>query len=68
MKAVSGRELCRVLEKNGWFLLRVHGSHHYYGKEGVEVKLSVPVHGNQSLKPGLLRNLLKAAEISEDDL
>jgi predicted RNA binding protein YcfA (HicA-like mRNA interferase family) len=68
VKAVSGRQLCRVLEKNGWVLLRVHGSHHYFGKEGVEVKLSVPVHGNQSLKPGLLRSLLKAAGLSEDDL
>ena len=43
MKAISGRELCQTLERHGWVLLRVHGSHHYYGKEGVDVKLSVPV-------------------------
>ena len=68
MKAISGREFCRILERHGWELLRVHGSHHYYGREGVDVKLSVPVHGNRSLKPGLLRGLLKAAGLSEGDL
>lgn len=68
MKATSGRQLCRALEKHGWVLLRIHGSHHYYGKEGVDAKLSVPVHGNQALKPGLLRSLLKAAGLSENEL
>jgi len=68
VKAVSGREFCRVLERHGWTLLRVHGSHHYYGREGIDVKLSVPVHGNRSLKPGLLRSLIKAADLSEGDL
>lgn len=68
MKAVSGREFCLSLERNGWTLLRIHGSHRYYGREGVEVKLSVPVHGNRSLKPGLQRSLLKAADLSESDI
>jgi len=68
VRAVSGRELCRLLEQHGWTLLLVHGSHHYYGKEEADVKLSVPVHANRSLKPGLLRSLLKAAGLSELDL
>ena len=57
-----------MLERHGWVLLRIHGSHHYYGKAGVDVKLSVPVHANRSMKPGLLRSLLKAAGLSESDL
>lgn len=61
MKAMSGREFCRLLEQNGWSLLRVSGSHHIYGKIGVNVRLSVPVHGNDSLKTGLLRHLMKMA-------
>jgi hypothetical protein len=35
MKSVSGKELASVLDRNGWQLLRVHGSHHIYGKPGV---------------------------------
>ena len=68
MKAVSGKELARILEKRGWQLLRVNGSHHIYGKPGSNVRLSVPVHGNQPLKIGLLHHLLKMAGLSESDL
>jgi predicted RNA binding protein YcfA (HicA-like mRNA interferase family) len=32
------------------------------------VRLSVPVHGNAPLKTGLLRHVMKLAEVSEDDL
>jgi len=28
MKSVSGKELARILERHGWQLLRIHGSHH----------------------------------------
>jgi predicted RNA binding protein YcfA (HicA-like mRNA interferase family) len=35
MKAMTGRELARLVERHGWSLLRVHGSHHIYEKAGV---------------------------------
>ena len=68
MRSVSGKELAKALERYGWGLLRVQGSHHIYGKAGSDVRLSVPVHGNQALKVGLLRHLLKMAGLTEDDL
>ena len=68
MKSISGKRFCKVLERQGWSLLRIHGSHHIYGQEGSVVRLSVPVHGNQALKRGLLLHLLKMAELSEDVL
>jgi predicted RNA binding protein YcfA (HicA-like mRNA interferase family) len=52
----------------GWQLLRINGSHHIYGKSDNPARISVPVHGNQSLKPGLLRHFLKVANLSEDDI
>lgn len=42
MKSVSGKEVAKALERNGWSLLRVQGSRHIYGKIGSEVRLSVP--------------------------
>ena len=68
MKSVSGKEFAKILEQHGWSLLRVQGSHHIYGRAGRDVRLSVPIHGNQGLKIGLLRHLLKLAGISESDL
>ena len=68
MKSVSGKEFTKILERHGWSLLRVQGSHYIYGRAGSDVRLSVPVHGNQALKTGLLRHLMKMAGISEADL
>jgi predicted RNA binding protein YcfA (HicA-like mRNA interferase family) len=68
MKTMSGRTLSRTLERNGWSLLRISGSHHIYGKAGSVVRLSVPIHGDQPLKTGLLHHLLKMAGLSEADL
>jgi predicted RNA binding protein YcfA (HicA-like mRNA interferase family) len=68
MKALSGKELARLVEGRGWQLLRVHGSHHIYGKSGNIVRLSIPMHGNKPLKIGLLKHLLKMAGLQESDL
>jgi len=68
MKSVSGKEFAKILERNGWILLRINGSHHIYGKPDVPTRISVPIHGNNSLKTGLLRHLLKVTGLSEDEL
>lgn len=68
MKAVSGRELAKVVERQSWVLLRIHGSHHIYGKQGSVVRLSIPIHENRPLKAGLLGHLMNLAGLSEEDL
>jgi predicted RNA binding protein YcfA (HicA-like mRNA interferase family) len=68
MRSISGKEFAKILERHGWSLLRMQGSHQIYGRAGSNVRLSVPVHGNQALKTGLLRHLMKMASLSENDL
>lgn len=68
MKSVSGKDFCSVLERHGWFPLRIQGSHHIYGRPENQARISVPVHGNQALKTGLLRHLMRVAGLSETDL
>jgi predicted RNA binding protein YcfA (HicA-like mRNA interferase family) len=68
MKSISGKDFAKVLERNGWSLLRVQGSHHIYGKAGSEIRISVPFHRNQTLKTGLLRHFMKLAGLTENDL
>jgi len=68
MKALSGREFARLIERHGWKLLRVQGSHHFYGKIGSVVRLSIPIHGNRPLKFGLLHHLTKLAGIPDTEL
>jgi len=68
MKPISGKEFAKIVERRGWTLLRIQGSHHIYGKPGVEVRLSIPIHKNQNLKGGLQRHLMKMADITEDEI
>ena len=65
MRSISGREFARMIERRGWVLMRVHGSHHIYGKVGNVARISLPIHGNSPLKVGLLRHLAKLADIPD---
>jgi len=68
VKNISGKEFARLLERKGWQLRRIRGSHHVYTKEGDPGRISVPIHGNRPLKVGLLRHLMNIAGIEEDEL
>lgn len=61
MKNITGKRLCKILEDNGWVLSRISGSHHVFVKEGYDARIVVPVHGNKTIKTGLLKAILKAA-------
>jgi predicted RNA binding protein YcfA (HicA-like mRNA interferase family) len=63
-----GRTLCKILERQGWTLKRITGSHHIYSKEGIDAILSIPVHGNRDLPKGTLKSILKDADLTEEDL
>lgn len=68
MKAVSGKRMARLAEDRGWALARINGSHHIYTKSGRIERVVIPIHGNQSLKTGLQRSLMKIIPVSEDEL
>ncbi|MFM6357297.1 MAG: type II toxin-antitoxin system HicA family toxin [Planktothrix sp.] len=68
MKSVLGKVLCRIVQKVGWKLNRVKGSHHIYTQENNSVILVIPVHGNRDLPIGTLKAILKNAGLTEDDL
>ncbi len=56
---LSGKELIKLAIENGWTEIRVRGSHHHFKKDGVPYLVTIPVHGNQSLKVGLEKKILK---------
>jgi predicted RNA binding protein YcfA (HicA-like mRNA interferase family) len=63
VKPVTGYEMCRLVEANGWLLQRTKGSHHIYSKPGERRILSIPVHGNRNLKPGLANRIARDAGV-----
>ena len=68
MKQVSGKEFIRLVQKRGWMLKRISGSHHVFIKEGRQERIVIPVHGNKPLKIGLLKHQMKIAGLTEADL
>jgi len=68
LKVISGKKFCRILEEKGWELKRIHGSHRIFMRPGSSARISVPVHGNKTLKIGLQKHLMKVSGITEDEL
>ncbi|NCR42222.1 MAG: type II toxin-antitoxin system HicA family toxin [Microcystis aeruginosa W13-11] len=68
MKSISGKKLCKIIEKKGRILKKITGGHHIYEKPNENRILSIPVHRNQDLKLGTLKSIMKIAQLSEDDL
>ncbi|WP_340643520.1 type II toxin-antitoxin system HicA family toxin [Phormidium pseudopriestleyi] len=56
------------MEKKGWVLQRITGSHYIYNNPEKQKFLSIPVHSNQDLKIGTLKALMKVADLTEEDL
>lgn len=61
MKPVSGKRLVKVLEKLGWEVERVNGSHHFLSHPDGRT-VNVPVHGNKQ------HGIMKDAGLTDDDL
>ena len=64
----SGKDLVSALQKAGFRLSHVRGSHHYLRKPGATALVVVPVHANRALPTGTLRAIVRQAGLSIDDL
>jgi predicted RNA binding protein YcfA (HicA-like mRNA interferase family) len=63
---VKYNELFRLLKKDGWFEVRQKGSHVIMKHAKKTEQLTVPYHSGKEVKKGLLRALLKQADIKTD--
>ena len=63
---ISGKDLCKILERIGFTPIRAKGSHirfkHLDGRRTV-----VPVHDNEKIGIGLLSAILKQIKITRED-
>jgi predicted RNA binding protein YcfA (HicA-like mRNA interferase family) len=59
---VTGKQMVEFLLQQGFEILRVRGSHHVLKR--VDRWTTVPVHGNQNLKIGTLRKILRDIDVS----
>jgi predicted RNA binding protein YcfA (HicA-like mRNA interferase family) len=63
---ISGKDLCKILEKIGFEKIQGKGSHVRY-KHSDGRRTVVPVHGNEKLGKGLLREILKQIKLTKEE-
>jgi predicted RNA binding protein YcfA (HicA-like mRNA interferase family) len=64
---ITGRQLVRSLERFGFAVIRVRGSHTFLKHPDGRATV-VPVHSGETIGPGLLKTILREIEVSADEL
>jgi len=62
---LRGREVIRALEKTGFEVIRVRGSHHVLGHADGR-RTVVPVHAGETIGPGMLGKILSDCDLTRD--
>lgn len=65
---VKPRVLIRALERAGFLLVRKSKGSHWQFEHPDGRRTTVPVHKGSDIRPGLLRKILRDAELDPEDL
>lgn len=65
--SITGVEMIKALSKVGFSVVRTKGSHHRL-EHADGRKTTVPVHGKETLGPGILLKILRDLDLTRDDL
>jgi len=65
--SITGLQLIKALGKTGFSVVRVKGSHHRIEHPDGR-RTTVPVHGKETLGPGILLKILRDVEMTRDGL
>ncbi len=69
MPAVTGRQMVKALERAGFRVVRICGSHHIMHHVSDRSRRTiVPVHGSEDLKRGTFKKILSDVSMSEQAL
>ncbi len=67
LRVLSGKEVCRVLEKNGFSEVRRRGSHVVMQKKLKDTTITVPVPDHGELKIGTLQSIIRQSAVPRAD-
>jgi predicted RNA binding protein YcfA (HicA-like mRNA interferase family) len=63
---LRGREIVAALQRAGFIVVRVKGSHHFLRHADGRVTV-VPVHSGETIGPGLLKKILSDLEMQPEE-
>ena len=64
---IRGRELIAALQRLGFVVVRVKGSHHFLRHPDGRTTV-VPLHAGETIGPGLLSKILADVELAAEDI
>jgi len=59
------RDVIKLIENDGWYLIRARGSHQQYKHAVKSGRVTIAGHPGDDLAPGTLNSILKQAQIEK---
>lgn len=60
------RDIIKLIEKDGWYLVATKGSHRQYKHPQKAGRVTIVGHPNDDLAPGTLNSIIKQAKLKEE--
>ena len=67
IRPIPGKDLVAALQKRGFVVSRVRGSHHFLRHRDGRTTV-IPVHANEEIGRGLLAKILRDAKLDFDEI
>lgn len=67
LRVLSGRQVCQILEKNGFTEVRRRGSHVVMQRRSETGSITVPVPDHSELKTGTLLSIIRQSGIARTE-
>jgi predicted RNA binding protein YcfA (HicA-like mRNA interferase family) len=68
LTGLKGRQIVKALQRGGFEIIRVSGSHYVLRRPGVPgSKVIVPIHGARDIPPGTIHSIVKQAGLTVDE-
>ncbi len=67
LPVLSGREVCRILQKQGFIEIRRKGSHIVMQKTTSDTTITIPVPDHKELRIGTLQSIIRQSSSSKTD-
>ena len=64
---ITGKELSLALQKIGFDVKRIKGSHHFLKHNDGRITV-IPIHSGENIGPGLLSKILKDCDLTKEQL
>jgi predicted RNA binding protein YcfA (HicA-like mRNA interferase family) len=66
LRVMSGKEVCRILEMNGFKMVRQRGSHMVMQRREGETTVTVPVPDHKEIRIGTLLSIIRQSRLARE--